>query len=329
MLTSTLITLLVAQTQSPSLSQGRSWVKQFYEGNTATLWTDAGQGLRRQMGTAGGLEAFSKSVAASFGAELRVISEGMSSKGDHTIYKRTGAFSRWARGVEVELEFDETGKVAAIAARPAASAAPTAYGAKKTQVTLRLPVEGPWFVLWGGRTWDLNRHAAVSDMRYAIDFLISRGGGSFKGNGAKNDQYWAWGKSVLAPADGVVVFTHDGEADNVPNHANPLSLYGNYIVVDHGSGEYSLFGHLQQGSVQVRVGDKVSQGRVIARVGSSGMSTEPHLHYQLMDKPDWLVANGLPAQFQNFLRDGKLVDRGEPRRADTVEQAELAASNDI
>jgi murein DD-endopeptidase MepM/ murein hydrolase activator NlpD len=53
-------------------------------------------------------------------------------------------------------------------------------------------------------------------------------------------------------------------------------------------------------------------------VGNSGMSTEPHLHFQLMDTADWQTAHGLPLQLVDFVRNGTAVERGEPRRGDVI-----------
>ena len=62
-----------------------------------------------------------------------------------------------------------------------------------------------------------------------------------------NEDYLAWNQPVVAPADGVVVVAEDGVVDNVPNRAVGGNLYGNLLVIDHGTGEFTLFGHLKQG----------------------------------------------------------------------------------
>ena len=156
-------------------------------------------------------------------------------------------------------------------------------------------------------------------MRFALD-LLQRGknNSSAATNGVKNDDYFAWNQPVIAPADGVVVVADDGVADNQPNRAPGGNLYGNLIVIDHGTEEFTLLGHLKNGSLLVKPGDRVTQGQRLARVGNSGMSTEPHLHFQLMDTADWQTAHGLPLQLVDFVRNGTLVDRAEPRRGDVL-----------
>jgi murein DD-endopeptidase MepM/ murein hydrolase activator NlpD len=67
--------------------------------------------------------------------------------------------------------------------------------------------------------------------------------------------------------------------------------------LDHGGGEYSLYCHLSRVSKSPH--ERVRQGDVIALVGNTGHSTEPHLHFQLMDGPDFLTAHGLPIMFDD------------------------------
>ena len=74
------------------------------------------------------------------------------------------------------------------------------------------------------------------------------------------------------------------------------------MVIDHGNGEFSFFGHLQKGSVQVKEGERVRKGQMIGRIGFSGDAFIPHLHYMLMDGPDFLKAEGLPSYFHDFQR---------------------------
>ena len=77
----------------------------------------------------------------------------------------------------------------------------------------------------------------------------------------------ALGSKVRAPADGTVVF------------AGVEGGYGRVLVVDHGYGLKTRYGHLLK--TDVKVGDKVHRGQAIAQVGNSGRSTGPHLHYKV------------------------------------------------
>lgn len=307
------LTLVVAQ--EPSLGSARAVVAQLRQPDPAALWRARSPALERQFATEAQLRKFAAGLR-SYGAEARVVSEGLSPDGELTVYRRVMAVANWARGLELELALDAQGRLARAALRPAATPAPTPHGAYRVKTALRVPLEDEWFVLWGGRTWEDNKHSAVSDMRYALDLLQLRRGAAVQGQ--RNEEFPAWGQPVVAPADGVVVVAHDGVADNAPNRPVGGNLYGNVLVLDHGHGEFSLLGHLQRGSLGVRVGDVVTRGERLARVGSSGMSTEPHLHYQLMDGPDWRTAHGLPVVFTDLRRNGGVADRAEPRRGDRI-----------
>lgn len=320
MLGAALISVLLTQSppaNAPSLSQGRAYVKLLAQGQAAKVWAAASPKLKGKFPSLDAVARFSSSLR-SYGAEARVIAEGLSERDGLTVYRRSIAVSNYARGVDVELTMDEAGKVADLALIAATTEAPTTYGAYRTLTRLRPPFDGAWSVLWGGRKWEDNRHAAVSDMRYALDLLIRKDGSSCRAPCAKNDDFYAWNTPVMAAGEGTVVVAEDGVNDNQPNRPVPGNLYGNFVVIDHGTGEYSLVAHLKKGSVRVKAGEPVSAGQVLAFTGNSGMSTEPHIHYHLMDNADWKKAQGLPAQFSSFLRNGQVVDRGEAKRGDLL-----------
>ncbi|MGZ5937504.1 MAG: M23 family metallopeptidase, partial [Rhizomicrobium sp.] len=77
-------------------------------------------------------------------------------------------------------------------------------------------------------------------------------------------------------------------------------VVGNYVMLDHGHGEFSLYAHLQPNNIRVRVGDHLKAGEVLGKLGSSGNSTEPHLHFQVCDRPDPLLCSGIPVTFSNI-----------------------------
>jgi hypothetical protein len=322
------LTVLLAQADAapgPSLSKGRSYVKSLMNGEAAQVWRAASPVLLQKFGNADTVAKFAGQVR-SFGTETRLISEGLTNKDGFTVYRRVMAVANYARGMQVDVTMDDAGRVVFLGADAANQAAPTTTGAYRSLAPLRVPIEGSWYVLWGGRTFDDNKHASVSDMRYALDLLIYQRGNTFAGTGTRNEDYFAWKQPVVAPGSGIVVVAEDGVPDNQPNKPVPGNLYGNYVVIDHGTGEFSLIAHLNQGSVKVKVGEVLSAGQLIGRTGNSGMSTEPHVHYHLMDHADWHKAQGLPAQFSNFVRNGQQVERGEPRRGDSIANRTMEAS---
>lgn len=132
------------------------------------------------------------------------------------------------------------------------------------------------------------------------------------------ERFFAYGRPIVAPGDGVVVTAHDGENDHEARRSQltlvPYALgqasrlrqgvsavAGNYVTVQlRGSGAFVTLAHLRRRSIRVAVGDAVAVGQQIAECGNSGNSTQPHVHVQVMDNPDLSVAHGLPMVFRNF-----------------------------
>ena len=125
-----------------------------------------------------------------------------------------------------------------------------------------------------------------------------------------------WGREILAPAAGTVVYARNDVPTNPNPRENPGENWyrplhdpvnasaGNCVIVDHGNSEYSVMMHMQTGSVTVKVGDRVTTGQVIGKLGNSGDAFGPHLHYQLQSGPRLWQYQSLPVRFQNF--DGPL-----------------------
>jgi murein DD-endopeptidase MepM/ murein hydrolase activator NlpD len=78
-----------------------------------------------------------------------------------------------------------------------------------------------------------------------------------------------------------------------------------------------VFNHLKQHSLKVKLDDKVKQGDVIAECGNSGAGPIPHVHYRFQRS----AGVPLPAQFVNYIADGKAVASGEPKRGQFVKNA--------
>src|SRR5207244_7657330 len=114
--------------------------------------------------------------------------------------------------------------------------------------TFHLPFEGEWFVFWGGRTIEENYHAIAVDQRFAYDLLVMRNGVSHPPDTKDNSGYYCWNAAIVAPADGVVTEAVDGIEDNVPGRMNPAAPAGNHVVIDHGTGEYSLLPPIRRGT---------------------------------------------------------------------------------
>ncbi len=134
---------------------------------------------------------------------------------------------------------------------------------------------------------------------FAIDWDQLRAGQVFAGDGSQNQQYFAFGADILSVADGTVVSVRDGLPDQTPNQLptgveQPEDYIGNHVIVQIQPGVWAIYAHLESGSIAVQVGDRVATGSLLGRLGNSGNSFSPHLHFQLSDGPDVLTSNSLP-----------------------------------
>lgn len=151
--------------------------------------------------------------------------------------------------------------------------------------------------------------------RLAIDWVrLAPDGRFFHGDPKVNASYAGYGEAVLAVANARVSAVTDGLPENAGN--NPAagrtvtldSITGNSIVLDLGGGRYALYAHLIPSSIRVKVGDRVRVGQPMARLGNSGNSDAPHLHFQVMDAPSPLGSEGVPYAHASFVETGLLED---------------------
>ena len=184
----------------------------------------------------------------------------------------------------------------------------TTIPVERAAVSISPPVRGEWAAFNGPSNASGHRRLVLaldghtaSGQRFAIDFLQVDSAGNSRRPGpdaAKNSNYYAYGTELLAVADGIVAATKDSIPENVPGgravKIDLTTVGGNFVGIDIGGGKYALYAHVQPGSLRVKVGDRVKRGQVIALLGNSGNSTEPHVHFQIADGPSFLAAEGLP-----------------------------------
>jgi murein DD-endopeptidase MepM/ murein hydrolase activator NlpD len=188
---------------------------------------------------------------------------------------------------------------------------------------LSLPFRGRWFVAWGGDTKELNQHHDVPNQRFAFDFLgANEEGKTRKGQSGINEDYFAFGREILAPAVGVITDVITGVRDNVPGSMNPYSGLGNAVFIRHREHEVSVLAHLKLGSIKVKVGDKVKRGQVIGLCGNSGNSSEPHLHYHLQNTPVIQDGTGIKCFFEKVIvidaKDKRAKKNYSPKKDEIV-----------
>ena len=190
--------------------------------------------------------------------------------------------------------------------------------AKNTYI---FPLRGVSYAGWGASFHTGHRWAIPEE--FALDIAKLGGDGlSHKGDGTRFEDYYAYGTRVLAACDGTVIEAANDQPEDPTAMQRPdesqeayfarlqkeqagrlakgiTAVTGNYVMIDHGKSEYSFYAHLQPGSVRVHKGDRVKTGDVIGELGSSGNSTEPHLHFHVCDSNDPLMSAGIPVNFSN------------------------------
>lgn len=203
------------------------------------------------------------------------------------------------------------------------------------------PVTGRWSALNSPADRTPSHGVHAHGQTYAIDILAE------PAPGARPGFHWLWpiarrpevfpafDEPILAVADATVVRAVDGQRDHLSRNSLAGLLYlmliegsvremaglrrilGNHLILDFGNGTYAAYAHLRRGSLAVREGDRVHAGQLIARCGNSGNSSEPHLHFQLMDGPDPDAARGVPFTWHGV---------GVPRNGETFEVPSTAAA---
>ena len=114
--------------------------------------------------------------------------------------------------------------------------------------------------------------------------------------------------NIIATKDGTVIYPGEGDPTDCPYSGGASSCgggFGNYVMIDHGDGLISLYGHMHENTVTVKRGDTVKQGQVIGKMGSSGSSDGMHLHFTI--KSGGNAVNPLEYVSQADPRPGRIV----------------------
>ncbi len=196
---------------------------------------------------------------------------------------------------------------------------PTIEGAFTTPPDIKPPVlaqpvsDGDWIAAEGCCFTSHHRRPPLTlngqdflAQRYAIDFVKVVDGKVWEGDDPKDlDSWYTYGQDALAVVDGTVSSVLTTEDDITPFEPNPKprnvdNITGNHVIIDMGNGLYVVYAHLQSGSVEVEVGDKVKVGDKLALVGNSGNTDAPHLHIHVMDDNHVVQSHGVPFVFDEF-----------------------------
>jgi hypothetical protein len=208
------------------------------------------------------------------------------------------------------------------------SASTTIGVSQKQPAAYHSPLRGVWLLRSIPNV--TSHHRWNSQTEFAVDFFkLGENGLPWKTDGRSAADYFGFGAPVLAAADGIVVATEndavqnydvrlrrEGESDAdydrrltaynaAMQKADPYkALLGNHVVIQHANAEYSMYHHLQTGSVSVHKGDRVAAGQTIGAVGDTGDTNLVHLHFQVSDGPDPLTARSIPFVFDDLFPPG-------------------------
>ncbi|MEJ7626267.1 MAG: peptidoglycan DD-metalloendopeptidase family protein [Ferruginibacter sp.] len=190
---------------------------------------------------------------------------------------------------------------------------------KRNKTLLKLPFSGEWTIVWGGDTKKQNYHVDNKAQQNAFDIIITdKEGKSYKNNGSKNEDFYAFGKELLAPCNGIVVLVVDGIKDNQPGVLNPIYIPGNTVIIKTTNEEYLFFAHFKQNSIKVKEGQKVNQGQVLGLCGNSGNSSEAHIHFHIQNTEDMNIATGIKCYFDKLMVNGNYKEDYSPVQNDKI-----------
>ena len=151
--------------------------------------------------------------------------------------------------------------------------------------------------------------------RFAIDWVrVGKNGRLYDGPRDELSSYPTYGARIRSVADGRVVGTRDDQPEQTPGQfPNGLALNdfgGNYVVIKISEGQYAYYAHLQKGSNGVRVqpGEQVEKGQIIGKLGNTGNTDAPHLHFMLIDGKAPLTSGALPFEIGSFRTQGTLTN---------------------
>lgn len=188
-----------------------------------------------------------------------------------------------------------------------------------------LPLKGK-IIVWDGHDfYSHNRRSSAeatdtkvaqitaNSSRYAYDLMsVDEKGSMYNGSPFVKENWYTFNKPVYVPLDGVVVAKQDNIPDNtfdgktvkspkLDPKTDPEGM-GNYVIIKHANGEYSMMLHLEEGTIIVREGQTVHTGDEIGRVGFSGSVVYPHLHYSVTNGAREIASEGLPNYFNDYKR---------------------------
>jgi peptidase M23-like protein len=197
--------------------------------------------------------------------------------------------------------------------------------AQNPAVVLGPPLQGDgeWYASDGCCADDTHHRRGLAPLngrllvaqRFAVDwYLLDDQHRTRVGDPSKLTSYLSYDKPAIAAADGVVVDALDGLPETTalpkPPKIPPITeTVGNHVTVMVAPGVYLLYAHFKTGTVAVQRGQQVKRGDVLGHIGSSGNSTTPHLHFQVMTTGTFFPTDSPPYAFDCFQMVGQVTER--------------------
>ena len=164
--------------------------------------------------------------------------------------------------------------------------------------------------------------------RFAIDWMrLDDAGRLVHGDSADVRNYSCYDADVLSVADGTVVSVLNNLEDQPPGQlpdvstVNLATVTGNHVILDLGSGVYAVYAHMQKNSIVVEVGQRVKRGQLLGKLGNSGNTSAPHLHFHLVDSPSVLGSNGIPYVIDDFAFVGRIPADNDEAGSNDLQQS--------
>ena len=222
----------------------------------------------------------------------------------------------------------------------------------KKEIAIEFPLRGEWFTKVSPADRVPSHGIDRFGLTYAFDFIKvdwdkpdhpthDKNKLDYFLGGIPLNSYYCFGEPIYATFSGEVVTIEnsvlDGEKaswldDQTSAIKNSFffdferdgfkSIAGNYIILKKETGIYAAFCHLKKDSITVEVGENIKKGDLLGNVGHSGNSTEPHLHFQLMDSSIIENAKGLPFVFEKYEKfsgsSWEIITNEIPSRKDRI-----------
>jgi len=187
-------------------------------------------------------------------------------------------------------------------------------------IVIQPPLRGDgWWAFNGCCTFNAHREFLLASNgtlhaveMFAIDWVQLVDGKPFKTDGSTVEDFFGYGQTIHAATDGEVVAVRNDLPDAPLNESmagNPsvktsADYGGNGLTVKIDDHRFALYGHMQPGSVTHEVGDKLKAGDPIGKLGSSGNSTLPHLHFGIQETQDAFGSNSVPYVISSYTVTG-------------------------